>query len=224
MILVYYRLNMEFDLPASGVSMIIVENGEEFERMCLSASDHVDNVSECFRCLDDDQNELDLTSYGDCIRSLFDLGFDKRKIQRSLLSELTDALYGSELEGMIAEIDSKVIEVLESLSVLSENDIEYTEDYSVSGFLKRYDVRMREPEGSFAERLITYCETMHRLVSKRLFFIINCDLYMDAETIELVHKWAVYQDVSVVFISGKQREDLNFIVQYIIDKDLCVIN
>ena len=58
MILVYYRLNMEFDLPASGVSMIIVENGEEFERMCLSASDHVDNVSECFRCLDDDQNEV----------------------------------------------------------------------------------------------------------------------------------------------------------------------
>lgn len=82
---------------------------------------------------------------------------------------------------------------------------------------------MKEPIGSFVERIVEYISVMSKLMGKQIFILVGCAHYIDNDEYKLLQKHVAHENVAVLTVEGRQNTLKNPGNQYIMDVDLCEI-
>ncbi len=113
--------------------------------------------------------------------------------------------------------------MLDELNFQSDYEIEFSPEIDSIDIFDDFEVRLKEPEGKFVERIIDYTKTMHRLLMKDTFFFVNCGSFLDADDYIYLEKLAKYNEIALVFVEAEQRKVGFEGNELIIDKDFCKI-
>ena len=89
--------------------------------------------------------------------------------------------------------------------------------------IKCFDIHLKEPMGSFVERIVEYISVMSKLMGKQIFILVGCAHYIDNDEYKLLQKHVAHENVAVLTVEGRQNTLKNPGNQYIMDVDLCEI-
>lgn len=221
--MVYYDINFIFDIIESGVTSLVLENSLLFEKFLLDIHEQILEDKTLFM-LYDDEEEVDIPKRCDIITDIFDISFNKRGFQKRFLAEVEKTSDENDISQLLCDINSENIEALERLRLEVDYEMEFAIDFNIADIFKHFGVKLKEPSGRFAERIIDYITVSKKLLGKDCFFIVNCDAFLSTEDYEHLYKFAKYQEVSIVYIRNRQLELPKFKNEYIIDMDLCEIH
>ena len=221
--IVYNRLNECFDLRNDMLNFITVENVRYFEDLVVSVYEQIKKKNEKLGFYINDEEEA-LHKCADIICSPMDINYDKKELQKKLAEMLIKEIQINDIESNLIELHSKFVDAFEKVQEISEFDIDFSDDFELLRLIKEYDIHLKEPEGCFAEKLLEYMGTVRNLLNKEVFVLINCSAYLNDEDCLHISRWAVYQEVYILFINSYQKK-LNIEVnEYIIDLDLCLLH
>lgn len=195
--LVYYPLNLSFEIEKGKMTSIVLENTAVFEKFLIDFHKHLEKEDELF-VVAVDGDSLDLTKIGELISSPFDLHFEKREVQKKLYVELQKSAEENDIGHILAEYHGKMVQAMETLTFTSDYEIEINEDFSLQEILKNFSVHIKDPEGSFAEKLTEYMMTANRLIGKKLFLLANCDAYLSENDYIYLVECAAYYDICII--------------------------
>lgn len=221
--LVYYSLNLSFEIEKGKMTSIVLENPVVFERFLIDFHKHLEKEGEFFSVFTDTASS-DLTKIGDLVSSPFDLHFEKREVQKRLYMELQKSAEENDTGHILAEYHGKMVQAMETLTFASDYEIEINEEFSIQEILKNFSVHIKDPEGSFVEKLTEYMMTANRLLGKKLFLLSNCDAYVADMEYAYIEECAAYYDICIIFLRNQQIQLPFAISEYIIDMDLCEIH
>lgn len=221
--LVYYPLNLSFEIEKGEMTSIVLENTAVFEKFLIDFHKHLEKEDELFAA-STDNGSIDLTKIGEIISSPFDLHFEKREVQKKLYAELQKSAEENDIGHILAEYHGKMVQAMETLTFTSDYEIEINEDFSLQELLKNFSVHMKNPEGIFVEKLTEYMMSVKRLIGKKLFLLANCDAYLSENDYTYLEECAAYYDICIICLRNRQVK-LPFVIrEYIIDVDLCEIH
>lgn len=217
------QVNMTFSIKPQMLNRIVVEHPGYYEAVVLALYRQIYEKEETCSCFWKEEPYA-IHKYFELILSPLDLAFCKKEIQKKLYQYLIGELELQELAGKIAEGYGTLVELLEETAVLSEYPIVFREEFDLTDWLKQMDVQIKQPEGSFLERLLDYATTMTRLLDKRVFVLANCEAYFTVEDYAYLEQWLRYEDVYVILLSQQQNPLHLAENEVIIDRDLCEIH
>lgn len=221
--IVYNRLNECFDLRNDMLNFITVENVRYFEDLVVSVYEQIKKKNVRLGFYINNKEEA-LHKCADIICSPMDINYDKKELQKKLAEMLIKEIQINDMETGLVELHSEFVSAFEKVQEISEFDIDFSDDFELLRLIKEYDIHLKEPEGCFAEKLLEYIGTVRNLLNKEVFVLINCSAYLNDEDCLHISRWAVYQEVYILFINSYQKK-LNIEVnEYIIDTDLCLLH
>ncbi|MBS4900178.1 MAG: type II-A CRISPR-associated protein Csn2 [Clostridiales bacterium] len=221
--LIYYNLSLEINLRTSELNYWIIENADQLDKM-IQAVDNRFHKKESNIELFEDTDKLDFTKLVDLIYSPIDVTYDKKDIQKHLLSELLEEVQSSEIVEKFIAAKVRLIDAIDDLRSCTEYDLDLDENIGTDNLLKSFDVRLKGPEGRFIERVIEYIENMHRLLGKKIFILVGCKGYFKESDYRYIRECAEYQGVYILFIEASQYKLPDDGNKYIIDEDLCELH
>lgn len=220
----YDFLNHEIEISKDEPTLLVIENSSLIDKYICELNGAIEKVSSSFHLLLDEK-EIDISKRATIITSPLDLVFSKRSFQKALYKEITDTMKILGLDYEIGEITSRYVNLLESLCVSYEYDLNYEADISVIDILGLFKVHLNDPKGSFAEKFVDYARATKGLISKDVFILFNCLLYMGKEELQYIVEEAIREQIHVLFVEAMDTELLQGKVhKYIIDMDVCEIN
>lgn len=221
--LVYYPLHFVMELERGKAASLVLEAPTFFERFVVDFFRKLAKQNEAFAFYEGEK-EKELVKCADLVTSPFDLTYNKREIQKKLLAELESSAFEQDLAKDLSEANGQIVSVLEQLRFSGVYEIEYKEDFGVMDVFRNYDVHLRDPEGSFAEKLTDYIATLRMLLGKELFVLANCDAYLTEEDYPHLEQCAAHYEVILLFLRNRQIGLRKGTKEYIIDSDLCEIH
>ncbi|MCI9598719.1 MAG: type II-A CRISPR-associated protein Csn2 [Firmicutes bacterium] len=219
----YKPYNIIFELNKTGLHSLVVEESHLYTDMVKDLYRQMNRIEESWM-LSINGTELRLDKGCDLIFSPIDLTFDKKRLQKRLLENMVEEIEAEGISDDIASAHAETISVLDRLKQGSAFTIEFDTDLVLEDYLKWHHVRLRDPEGGFLEQLIEYMGTVRDLTGKSIYILIGCTDYFCREDYEHLEKWVQYQQICVIFLSGRQIESDIRVNEYIIDSDLCEIH
>lgn len=219
--LIYNPLGISFELVEDRFNLLVIENNREFEKCILNLNNQILGIDENFFT-----NEENPIFFKRCklISSPFDLEISDREIQKSLYCNLIEEIETTKLIERLSGAHAKIIECIDELSVSSEFDLDYDENFVLNSLLKSLNVRIEKVEGSFVSRFIEYARITNKLLGKEYFILANCTSFFNDDDYFELFKWARYNSISILLIEN-QHVSLNAEVnECIIDKDLCELH
>ena len=163
------------------INVLTLENKDYFDLFIRRLNGQIQNENEWFELLDDNYKKLNFTKNDDVINSPVDLNLTGTQIKKKLYQNLAE---DSEMNNLLEDFQNAYtafLNTLNRLNVITEHEITYSTDFSLDGILKDFDVTIKQPEGRLIERLIDYITTIHDLLSKKVFFMINFDSFLERE-------------------------------------------
>ena len=219
----YKPYKIIFELNKTGLHSLVVEESHLYTDMVKDLYRQMNRIEESWM-LSINGTELRLDKGCDLIFSPIDLTFDKKRLQKRLLENMVEEIEAEGISDDIASAHAETISVLDRLKQGSAFTIEFDTDLVLEDYLKWHHVRLRDPEGGFLEQLIEYMGTVRDLTGKSIYILIGCTDYFCREDYEHLEKWVQYQQICVIFLSGRQIESDIRVNEYIIDSDLCEIH
>ena len=205
------------------INVLTLENKDYFDLFIRRLNGQIQNENEWFELLDDDYKKLNFTKNVDVINSPVDLNLTGTQIKKKLYQNLAEDSEMNNILEVFQNAYTAILDALNQLNVITEHEITYSADFSLAGILKDFDVTFKQPEGRLIERLIDYITTIHDLLGKKVFFVINCDSFLEKEDYQYLAKFSDYNKVYLCLVESHQffcLEDLN---ELIIDRDFCKI-
>lgn len=221
--LIYYPLDMKCDFFPDQLNRIVMEDKEVFGKFLFHLSSSIRKEDECFY-LEEKDKVLQIDKTANLIASPFDLIYNKREYQKVLFNKMIEEI---QVEGMQDSMALHLAGLLQNLEVLRNNlmyQIELDEEIDYSDIFKLFNVEIQHPKGTFVEKMLDFMGTALELLQRRIFFVANCDAYIESKWYEEIVKWASYQNVIVIFLENKQMDSEEKINEYILDRDLCVLH
>ena len=82
---------------------------------------------------------------------------------------------------------------------------------------------MKDPEGTFIEKLCEYVKTTHSLLKKDFLILINCAAYLRKDEYAVLEEFAKTEGVTILVFDTREYDDsLDEICEkHIVDNDLC---
>lgn len=204
------------------LNALVVENSNELDKLVLAINKRAtkkESQIEIFEDLD----KLEFHKIVDVLYSNLDITFDKKDIQKRLFLDLIEEIESRKLIEEFIEAKSKLVETIESLKIEGDYNFDIDPNVGIESFLKSFDVKLKEPEGSFTERLIEYMENIHRLLGKQVFILVGCKGYINQPEFRFIKEYAEYQGLKILFIESVGFSLPEIVEEYIIDKDVCEI-
>lgn len=155
-----------------------------FENLILDLRHQIDKKEENFLILLNGKT-LKLSRSAVLICSPLDITYDKKDLQKKLISSVAADLHASDLSDELMGILERLGTLLANLSLASDFELSFSvlDDFDI---LKAVETFLPEPEGNFAEKIISFSETIHKLTGKSIFILANCDAYVsDNDYVEL---------------------------------------
>lgn len=195
----YLSYSESFKIKDNTLNDIIIESSHMFfdlvEAIYYSVIDESDEVRLWYN-----GEQIKITKEADVIISPYSLTFNKRDIQKKMLDLLIDELIYSGIDEAMTEINQRILGIVSDAISGFEYSMNYSNELSIQDIVKSIGIKPRNPEGSFTERLIEYIETLHRILNKRIFFIINCKSYIDKEDYSFLEKFSSIENITMIFV------------------------
>lgn len=205
------------------INALTLENKDYFDLFIRWLNGQIQNENEWFELLDDNYKKLNFTKNVDVINSPVDLNLTGTQIKKKLYQNLAE---DSEMNNLLEDFQNAYtafLNTLNRLNVITEHEITYSTDFSLDGILKDFDVTIKQPEGRLIERLIDYITTIHDLLSKKVFFMINFDSFLEREDYQYLAKFSDYNKVYLCLVESHQFFCMEVLNELIIDQDFCKI-
>lgn len=219
----YKPYNILFDLETTRLNSIVIEEPRLYGKMVESLYRQMDKLEESWALLKGG-DLLHLNKTCELILSPLDLRFDSKPLQKKLLDCLAAEVEESDIYEKIISIHAKIVSLLDEVRDCSAFSVAFSEELVLKDYLKWHDVHLKNPEGSFVERLIEYMDTVRELTGKYLYLLVGCADYLPREDYIHLEKWVQYQEIYVIFLGSRQLESGIDVNEYIIDSDLCEIH
>ncbi|TDP53019.1 type II-A CRISPR-associated protein Csn2 [Aminicella lysinilytica] len=224
--LVYYDVGTSFEVKRGVINLLTIESKQLFDSTATLLDKQIIGESQDNIAFVDngDSGYVDFKKRCELISSPYDLKYNMRDLQKKLLAELCEEVALQGYDDKIAEAYGTIISYISEMQVKSDYNLDFDEQKGMSDILKYFDVHVKTPEGSFAEKLIEYGSSINRLLGRDVFILLNCDAYISEADYKYISEWILYEDVYLVVVENKQlqlKQDYN---GCIIDKDLCEIH
>lgn len=218
--LVYYKFGLEMEIFCDKTNCLTIEHPSELEQFVISLMKRLSGESDQIDLMEA-LKKLDMGKEAEFILSPMDLVYRKKELQKRLYECLEKEVLNSDLADQFAECSSAFLNFMDEVRMRTEYEIDFDEGYDLSSFFKSFDVHLSTHESSFAEKLIDFSKNMHRLLGRRVFFLLSCAGYMNAEDFMHLEKHAMYEKIYFVFVESRQIGLNREANELIIDKDLC---
>ncbi len=223
MIMMYYPYDWKCEFVTDKHNRITIESKEVFERFLVDLDLAVQKNEELFY-MEENEQEIKVEKSVVLITSPLELKFSKKDYQKVLFSKLIEEMQVNELQDKLAEYYAGLIEEMDLLRTAVQYNIEFDGELDYSAIFKMLDIRIEQPQGSFTEKLLEFLSTEMQLLNKKVFFIANCDSYIEEKWYDEIAKWGEYQNAIIVFVENHQIDNRKDINEYILDKDMCEIH
>ena len=82
---------------------------------------------------------------------------------------------------------------------------------------------MKDPEGTFIEKLCEYAKITHSLLKKEFLILVNCAAYLRKDEYSILEEFAKTEGITIIVLDTGECD--NFIDEicekHIVDNDLC---
>ena len=215
--------NLSFPLKQNHLNRINIEPHYIFEHLVTGMRHTIQGLEEAVRLWTDVNDKMDLHKKADLIVSPFDLTFATNDFRKKLIQRLTPELEYENFTYCVNQGFSESLDLLEKVAVMSDYDIEFDPQIKADGLLKLLDVRLKEPEGFFRDKLCEYVLQSRNLLGKEIWIIANCDAYLNDGDEAFLEQFCY--DEKILLISLKAGEKNNYPEHmpqdYVVDSDLC---
>lgn len=219
----YVPRSISFEIEKNSTTFIAFENAVDFEDVVFDLRETILYGGDKLR-LWDGGNIIDLHRSGDIITSPFEMNFDKREIQKKALELFSSELRYCGFDELLSDINQSLLKMISEAEVMFDFSLEYPEFISANDVLKGVGVRLRNPEGTFIERLIEYVRCLHRIAGKSKFFVVNCGAYLRENDNPVLGQLAKDEKVEIIQVDGIANKSCrvgNESNVVIIDNDSC---
>ena len=221
MILLHKKRDVRFEIIEDDINFLTIEEKKLFEQILFELGSSIKHGME-FVCIFDNDKEIDMKKTCELIVSPLDLVYDKKTYQKVLFDLLHKDLELYDLNYEIADAFARIIDCLNKLSLNCEYEIEFKDDELDT--MKIFDIQLKEPSGTFVEKIVDYISNVRKLLRKKVIFIYNCSAYIKDDDYKHIRKLAKYEKITVVFINNAQILLKDNVNKYIIDTDMCEIH
>ena len=220
--IIHCEHNIEVDFNCGEICSIIIENPRILDSFVLGLYNSTIRKEDQVYILDNFE-KIEFAKLVDLVFSPLELTYEKKDIQKKLLQNILEEITESDISYRFSEICSSFLENIYEVKINSEYEIDFDENLEMQKLIKCFDIHLKEPMGSFVERIVEYISVMSKLMSKQIFILVGCAHYIDNDEYKLLQKHVAHENVAVLTVEGRQNTLKNPGNQYIMDVDLCEI-
>ena len=140
---------IESRLETERINAIILEDSEQYTGLIQKLWNQIHKVEETLLLYGVENELLDMSKQCDLLFSIRDLSLQNSRIQKKLITYLSEEIQMSELYDKIVENQAELLRIIEEIKNLSEYPICMNEEYNIVDILKYLGVKLSETEGSF---------------------------------------------------------------------------
>lgn len=220
--IIHCEHNIEVNFDYGEIRSIIIENPRILDSFVLGLYNSISRKEDKVYILDNFE-KIEFTKLVDLVFSPLELTYEKKDIQKKLLQNILEEITESDISYRFSEICSSFLENIYEVKMNSEYEIDFDENLEMQKLIKCFDIHLKEPIGSFVERIVEYISVMSKLMGKQIFILVGCAHYIDNDEYKLLQKHVAHENVAVLTVEGRQNTLKNLGNQYIMDVDLCEI-
>lgn len=220
--IIHCEHNIEVNFDYGEIRSIIIENPRILDSFVLGLYNSTSRKEDKVYILDNFE-KIEFAKLVDLVFSPLELTYEKKDIQKKLLQNILEEITESDISYRFSEICSSFLENIYEVKINSEYEIDFDENLEMQKLIKCFDIHLKEPIGSFVERIVEYLSVMSKLMGKQIFILVGCAHYIDNDEYKLLQKHVAHENVAVLTVEGRQNRLKNLGNQYIMDVDLCEI-
>lgn len=220
--IIHCEHNIEVDFDYGEIRSIIIENPRILDSFVLGLYNSTSRKEDKVYILDNFE-KIEFAKLVDLVFSPLELTYEKKDIQKKLLQNILEEITESDISYRFSEICSSFLENIYEVKINSEYEIDFDENLEMQKLIKCFDIHLKEPIGSFVERIVEYISVMSKLMGKQIFILVGCAHYIDNDEYKLLQKHVAHENVAVLTVEGRQNTLKNPGNKYIMDVDLCEI-
>lgn len=220
--IIHCEHNIEVNFDYGEIRSIIIENPRILDSFVLGLYNSTSRKEDKVYILDNFE-KIEFAKLVDLVFSPLELTYEKKDIQKKLLQNILEEITESDISYRFSEICSSFLENIYEVKINSEYEIDFDENLEMQKLIKCFDIHLKEPMGSFVERIVEYISVMSKLMGKQIFILVGCAHYIDNDEYKLLQKHVAHENVAVLTVEGRQNTLKNPGNQYIMDVDLCEI-
>ena len=221
MTLNYLPLDLELQSSEGQVLVLSVENPQHFTNMVFELEKSGDGA-EATWMLTDGSSEIKVSKSVELIWNPLFLDLNEKKLLTALYKELGEQVNES-LFSEYSAICSEQVTFLDKLALSVPYPLTFNVDVDVTGLFKNYSLRFEDDAESQMERLMNYLRLAHQVKKTRFFVFLNLKQFFSREDLHEFYKFVEYEKVHVLVLEGYQSKPLPGEKNWIVDRDLCVI-
>ena len=220
--IIHCEHNIEVNFDYGEIRSIIIENPRILDSFVLGLYNSTSRKEDKVYILDNFE-KIEFAKLVDLVFSPLELTYEKKDIQKKLLQNILEEITESDISYRFSEICSSFLENIYEVKINSEYEIDFDENLEMQKLIKCFDIHLKEPIGSFVERIVEYISVMSKLMGKQIFILVGCAHYIDNDEYKLLQKHVAHENVAVLTVEGRQNTLKNPGNKYIMDEDLCEI-
>jgi len=168
--------------------------------------------------LSDNGKELQISKCSELIINPYAITPNEKKLLNKLYQEMV-MIAGEELYEATSEINSRIIEYIDTIIDRIPYPIDYEPELDVSSLAKAYKIRFDDSEEDAVSRLLSYCKLVHRVLGIECFIFANLKQIMTANELSSFYRELAYEHLYILDIEGPYSYKLKGERCTIIDND-----
>lgn len=185
--IIHCEHNIEVDFNCGEICSIIIENPRILDSFVLGLYNSTIRKEDKVYILDNFE-KIEFAKLVDLVFSPLELTYEKKDIQKKLLQNILEEITESDISYRFSEICSSFLENIYEVKINSEYEIDFDENLEMQKLIKCFDIHLKEPMGSFVERIVEYISVMSKLMGKQIFILVGCAHYIDNDEYKLLQK------------------------------------
>lgn len=210
------------DLKENQIINLIIENRNEFadiiRELCLQI-----NGQEGSFVLSHQDTILTLSKYADFISNPVMVDCNEKRVINALYKEL-DEIVKEQMVPQKNYINSQILNFLQEVQNRIPYHTDFGTDIDILGIFKIYNIHIDSDVDSIIDKFVDYIRALHQICKVEVFFVLNLKFFFSDEELNELYKICNYEKISLINIEGMQTKALKGEKQFIIDKDLCIID
>jgi len=175
----------------------------------------------------EEEKEISLSSKGLMVIDYFNFDINTRKVKSELIKIVNNLIEHSSLDQNIEQINTSIIELMTSICLNLDLNIEFNHEFDIKDLLKLYDFRVKTKHNTTCEAIIEWIKVCIELLDIKYYFYVALETYLTFEELLELEKFASYNDVFIINLSSQNvtSTEINRIknsLEYTLDKDQCV--
>lgn len=165
--IIHCEHNIEVNFDYGEIRSIIIENPRILDSFVLGLYNSISRKEDKVYILDNFE-KIEFTKLVDLVFSPLELTYEKKDIQKKLLQNILEEITESDISYRFSEICSSFLENIYEVKMNSEYEIDFDENLEMQKLIKCFDIHLKEPIGSFVERIVEYISVMSKLMGKQI--------------------------------------------------------